>query len=262
MSDDNEIIDDIENDTDDANQVDDVQQDVVQDESLKGFMSKNDWIAAGKDAKDWRDPVEFRHKGELIKIKNELRREHDDQIKNLNLLHSVRLQHEREELIRRRDDAIDVADKAEVKRLDAQISSNYQQAELVKEPQQSSKPQEIQEWEADNPWSQDPSDPRLAFANSVCSSELAKGKSLASALRAVDREIAAKFLTQSGRESQMVESSRVAGGKRESNAVVWADLKSHELEAWKTGMFNNPKDKDGGKAAFLKAVANDRKGSK
>jgi hypothetical protein len=259
MSDENEVID--EAIIDDEQQVEQVVE-KEQDETIKGFMSKEDWVASGKDVADWRDPIEFRHRGEMIKLRNEMTRERDEQIKNLNLLHNIRLEREREDLLRMRDDAIDIADRAEVKRIDKQLESNYQQAALVKDPVQQAKAPEVAEWEAENPWCLDPTDPRLELANRVCSAELSKGSTLAKALREVDKAVAAKFVSPQKQSAQMVEGSRTAGGKRDAGGVIWAELTSEEKEAWDTGMFNNPKDKDGGKAAFLKTVANGRKGSK
>lgn len=258
MSEENEVID---------NAIDESQSpapeiEKVQDETIKGFMSKEDWVASGKDVADWRDPIEFRHRGEMIKLRNEMTRERDEQIKNLNLLHNIRLEREREDLLRLRDDAIDIADKAEVKRIDKQLESNYQQAALVKDPVAVNKAPEIEEWEAENPWCLDPTDPRLELANRVCSAALSKGATLAKALREVDKAVAAKFVSPQKQSTQMVEGSRTAGGKRDAGGVIWAELSAEELDAWSTGMFNNPKDKDGGKAAFLKTVANGRKGSK
>lgn len=258
MNEENEVID---NEIVDIPTPEDVQE-KPQDETIKGFMSKEDWVSAGKDVADWRDPVEYRHRGEMIKLRNEMTRERDEQIKNLNLLHNIRLEREREDLLLLRDNAIDIADKAEVKRIDKQLESNYQQASLVKDPVQQAKAPEVAEWEAENPWCQDPADPRLELANRVCSAELSKGATLAKALREVDKAISAKFASPQRQSSQMVEGSRTAGGKRDAVGVIWAELSRDELEAWGTGMFNNPKDKDGGKAAFLKTVANDRKGSK
>lgn len=246
----------IDND-DVAVEVEDTQESHQEEAKDPGFISKEDWVANGRDAKDWRDPVEYRHQGELIKQRNEMQRRYDDQIKNLNLLHEVRLQNEREELIRRRDEAIDVADRPEVKRLDAQIANNDRQVQLVQNQPENTKHQEVVEWEEENPWSQDANDPRLILANKVCSAQLAAGKTLAAALRAVDKEIAAKFTIPSKSNAQMVEGSRTASGKKEGATLSWGDLTSAEEKAysafpqgWKT------------KTDFLKAAFNARKGTK
>ena len=255
MSDVAEILDD-EVDLPDDKVDSEPEIEVAHGPSSPKHISKEDWVASGKDPDEWRSPREFRERGEFIDRIQKLERKNDSDIKNLNMLHEIRLKNEREELLRLRDDAIDVADRAEVKRLDAKISANEEQAEIVKNEPAPQKSQEVVEWEEENPWCNNPADPRLTLANSVFTSEMNKGRTMAAALRAVDREIAAKFTTPQKRTSPQVEGSRTAGGvKQNGSKLSWSQLTPTEEKCYVAGMWKNEDE-------FLKAVANDRKGSK
>lgn len=236
-------------------EVEEIQEEVSEqpepeDESMKGFVSKEEYVKRGGKPEDWRDPIEYKHKGEMIRLRKELKQDFESQIKNLNLLHEVRLQQERDELLKRRDDAIDTADKAEVKRLDAQIAANDKATQLIKDNPEPPKPQEIIEWEEENPWIFDQQDKRTILANKVLSAKLAEGKSLATALRAVDHELS-KLNPPKKDPSQLVEGSRVAGGKRENAGLSFSDLTPQEMKIWDAGLFKDKK-------AFLKSVENSR----
>ncbi len=224
----------------------------------RGYMSKDDWTASGKDPKDWVSEEVYKERGVRITETAALKRDFDNQIKNLSLLHQVQLKNQRDELFSRRDDAIDIADKAAVKALDKQIK-DLDDIERLNTPAPSpanAKAPEITEWESENPWCLNQNDPKTILANRVFSAALASGKTNAGALRAVDREIAAKFSERSGSPRQIAEGSRSAGGNRISaESVTMKTLSREEQKAWDSGLFSDEK-------AFLKAVVNDRKGAK
>ena len=224
----------------------------------KGHMSKEAWIAAGKDPEEWRDPVEFKWRGELIKQK----KEHEAQIKNLNFLHEQRLSMERASLLSQRDNAIDIADKAEVKRLDAAIANVDKQQDLLTQNQvvetQAKHPLEAQ-WEAENQWVFDQTDPRSSIAIAAYQDALQKGKTVAEALVIVDDYVDRKFGKVTKQTNQIVEPSRTAGGKRESSSgMSWSDLTPMDVK-----IFNEvwPKSGDAAKdkRAYLKAIADEKK---
>lgn len=224
----------------------------------KGHMSKEAWIAAGKNPDDWRDPVEFKWRGELIKQK----KEYEAQIKNLNFLHEQRLNSEREALLSKRDNAIEIADKAEVKRLDAAIANVDKQQNLLNQNQvveeQTKHPLEAQ-WEAENPWVLDRNDPRSAVAIAAYSDALQRGKSIAEALIILDDYVERKFGKATKQTNHLVEPSRTAGGKRESsNSMAWSDLTPTDIK-----IFNEVWPKSGDvhkdKRAYLKALADEKK---
>lgn len=228
-----------------------VQEEAKQDDDLKGFVSKEDWVASGKKEEDWRDPVEYKHRGELIRLKKELTQSFESQIKNLNAYHEIQLKQEREELLKLRDDAIDTANKAEVKRLDAKIAANELASDKLAMNVQMQKPAEIIEWEEEHPWINNPNDPRVDIANKILDSHLKSGKTLATALRLLDKELD-KLEEPKRQNSQIVEPSRTSGGKREAPGLGWGDLTAQEIKVFEAGLFK------GDKKAFLKAVENSR----
>lgn len=242
----------------------DIQQEVMEDVEQKQekpvddvkFFTKEQWLEMGRDPKDWRDPVEFKHKGELIRQKKELKEYFEaklnNELKTNNMMWEFRLKQEREELLAMRDDAIDIADKAQVKSIDAKLEANRLQTEMVsaQTAPQSQKPKEIEEWESDNPWIFNQDDPRVKIANGIVEATLAQGKTIAAALRAVDREMA-KLEVPKRSSGQLVEGSRVASSKREPMGLTWEDLTPQEIRAFESGMF-------GDKKTFLKTVQNTR----
>lgn len=241
----------------------DIQQEVVpeatQEDSAQQakddvtFYTREQWLEMGRDPKDWRDPVEFKHKGELIRQKKELKEYFDTQLKQTNMLWEAKLRQEREELLKLRDEAIEYANKDEVKKLDLKLDTNQKQTEMVASQNAAIAPKakEIEEWESENPWIFNPDDPRTKIANDIAALEIAQGKTIASALRAVDREIA-KLEAPKKSSSQLVEGSRVAASKRESMGITWDDLTPAETKVFDSGLFK------GDKKAFLKAVQNSR----
>jgi hypothetical protein len=248
----------------DVEPVEEVIQEKPVDESMQGFMSKEDYVAKGGNADDWRSPREFRERGELIKRTKAaeqrveaIERRTENEIKNLNMLHEIRLKSELEQLLRQRDDAIDVADKAEVKRIDRLIEANEDQTAIVQPQvqQQSQKAQEIQEWEADNPWCMNLDDPRTPLAQRIFSEELAKGSSTTKALIAVEKMLAAKFSKPDVNRDQHVESSRTAGKIQSSSKITWSQLTPQEERYYIPSQWASKED-------FLKAVVNIRKGDK
>jgi hypothetical protein len=224
----------------------------------RGYMTKEAWVASGKDPEDWVSPEGFKLRGEHIKQTQALKRDFDNQIKNLSLFHQIQLKNQREELLSKRDDAIDVADKAAVKAFDKQLKDldDLEKLNAPEAAEANTKAPQILEWEKANPWCFDPKDPRTALANKVFKALTAAGDSYEEALNGVNDAVKAKFSSKQTNVRQIAEGSRTAGGKRDDTAVLtMKNLTSEERKYWETGMFASEKD-------FLKAAANARKGEK
>jgi hypothetical protein len=223
----------------------------------RGYMTKEAWVASGKDPEDWVSPEGFKLRGEHIKQTQALKRDFDNQIKNLSLFHQIQLKNQREELLSKRDDAIDVADKAAVKAFDKQLKDLDDIEKLnTPEPTATTKAPEILEWEQENDWSQDPNDPRLKIANKVFQEAISSGKTYATALRMVDKKISETFSSKQTNVRQIAEGSRTAGGKRDDvGTLSMKNLTREEQHAWDSGLYDNEKD-------FLKTVALYRKEAK
>lgn len=262
MADANENLDDIFEDgasvTEEAEPKQAEQEEHHDDAAPRGYMTKDAWVASGKPAGDWVSEEIFKERGYHIKQTTALKRDFENQIKNLSLLHQVQLRNQREELVSKRDDAIDVADKAAVKAFDKQIK-DLDDIEKLNTPsvaRANAKPAEISEWESENPWCLDQKDARTIFANRIFSEALSQGKTNAGALRAVDKEVAAKFSAKSTEPRQIAEGSRNSGNSRaDSGAVTMKTLTREEQKIWEAAVWPDEK-------SFLKAVANYRKGEK
>ena len=249
----------IEDVFDDPENIEEVESEVEAEEKkpeTRGYMTKEAWTASGKNPDEWVSEEIFIERGENIKRNAALKKDFENQIKNLSLLHQLQLKQQREDLLSKRDDAIEIADKDAVRQYDKKIK-DLDDIEKLSTPAKvdQSKAPEILEWEADNEWSADPADPRLKLANMVFSNAIAQGKTIAGALRMVDKEIDAKFSNKSSSPRQVVEGSRVASGKREASTPTMDTLTKEEKSIWDLGMFSDKKD-------FLKAVATARKEAK
>lgn len=239
----------------------------------KGHMSKEDWIADGRDANEWKSPEDWERDGKWIKEIKKREAENSRQMAELNrynktqvdLLH-IQLSQAQQELASlnaRRDDAIDIADKSAVKDLDKQIRNAEIRQDIIKEnlqPQQQQLDKDVVAWEKANGWIFDGNDPRSIIAQSTYNKAIAEGFTPKQALREVDNEIAAKISTSKGGQ-QLAETSKSSGKKESVSAVTWNSLTKNDLDMWNTGAFENPRlSVAENKERFLKAVANSRKG--
>lgn len=219
-----------------------------------GYLDKDAWIAAGKDPDKWVSKEVHAARGEHIQQTRALKREFENQIKNLNLLHEVQLRQQREALMSKRDDAIDIADKDAVRAIDKQIKELDKLEALTQVEQTPSKPPEVLEWEADNPWCHDANDPRLTLANRIYMDAVNGGKTIATALRMVDKEISSKFSDRRSSQGQIVEGSRTSTSRKTGDdPITMKSLTAEEKKIWEANLFPTEKE-------FLKAVANSRKG--
>lgn len=228
---------------------------VVNKNLPRSYMSQEQWVAEGRDPKDWRDPTEFIAKGVEIK----LRKEFNERLRNLNTLHEVQVSQLRSQLMADRDEAIDIADKDAVKRIDAQIATLNEQEQVIKQNniQEPSKDPLEAQWEQDNPWIYDEKDPRRNVAIAAYNSAINSGKSIPEALSIVDDYIARKFAKPEKNHSPMVESNKGAPAKAK-DGMSWNDLSDSDKK-----IFNSTWPKTGNdandKRNFLKAMADSKR---
>jgi len=236
------------------------------DPAPRGYMTKDAWVASGKEPGDWVSEEVFKERGERIKqtaaLKKEnaeIRRDFDNQVKNLTLFHQIQIKNQREELLSKRDDAIDIADRSAVKAYDKQLKELDDIEKLnVAQPaaSENAKDPAVSKWEKQNDWCFDQEDPRTILANKIFKSLTAAGESYEEALSAVDTAISAKFSEKKPGARQIAEGSRTAGGNRaDTGALSMKTLTREEQHAWDSGLYDDPKE-------FLKTVALYRKEAK
>jgi hypothetical protein len=223
----------------------------------KGYMDKDAWVAAGKDPEEWVSPEVFKERGIRIEETSKLRKqlsqiqqEADNRIANLNKLHRIQLENERNKLLVDRDNAIETADKAEVRRLDKALEENQElQKDLQDVPQ---KPPAVAEWEAENPWIYDPEDPRTAPAIAAFTEAAKAGKTEAMCIIAAERaaskiSVSAPVVKRTPTSAADAPKARqVSGGKIQ---LTMKDISSEERQM--RSFFSS-------EAEFLKAVADSR----
>jgi hypothetical protein len=223
----------------------------------KGYKTKEDLIAEGKDPSGWLPPEAFAERKERFKVETKYRRELEDmrnQMASLNKFHSRQLELTRSQLEKQREDAVLTADLKEVKRLDGELE-DLKQAQPAQQVQKL--PEEI-EWEADNPWINDPDDPRTPVAQRIYVEQLKAGKTPATAMRAIDREIPKLFGDAPKVERRPAapasDSSKTPAAKRGNDAptVTWDSLSADEQAIYDSSVWPT-------KSEFLKSVANSRR---
>jgi hypothetical protein len=190
------------------------------------------------------------------------REEDNRRLTNVAFLQQQQITRLRADLESRRDDAIDVGDRTAVKAYDKQLRDLDTEESLIKEPvqQQSSIPPEVQEWNEENAWLT-ADHPLKSVANDVFIKAMNDGKTIAGALRLVDKELAKHKdePTQKRVASRsMVDSpSRGAVSRSDSAGLRMSDCTREERE-----MFNEFYKPSGiSEKEFLKSVSESRKGN-
>jgi hypothetical protein len=239
--------------------------------AVKMHISKDEWIAQGRDPELWVPPEVFKERTQRINETNKLRQENAKlkaereadarRLTNVAFLQQQQITRMKAELEQRRDDAIDVGDRNAVKALDRQIRDLDTEESLIKEPVvQSNIPPEVQEWNEENAWLTS-DHPLKGLANDVFVKAMNEGKTIAGALRVVDRELAKhkdepapkKVATKSIVDSP----SRGSVAKSDSVSLRFEDCTREEKE-----MFNEFYKPSGATLKeFLKDVSLARKGN-
>lgn len=227
----------------------------------KGYKTKEELIAEGKDPKGWLPPEAFAERKERFKMESKYRKEMEalkSDIDQLNQFHKVQLERQRNELIAKKEDAILVADVKGVKEADKQIAElDKQIKQEVAAPQ---KTQEEIEWEDENPWIFDENDPRTPIAIDAYRKALSEGKTIATSLRSIDNAIKKIEPPKIERKQAhgVADSSKNNVHKKGSDApsVSWSSLSSQDEAIY----YDVYEPQGTSKSDFLKIVANSRRG--
>jgi hypothetical protein len=257
----------------DSNTENEVVEEVKQEAKeapVKLHISQEDWIAQGRDPELWVPPEVFKERTQRInetsKLKQEnarLRAEREEdnrRLTNVAFLQQQQITRLRSELDQKRDDAIEIGDKAAVKAYDKQLRDLDTEESLIKDaPKQTPNiPPEVSEWNAENSWLT-PDHPLQPVANDVFVKAINEGKTIAGALRLVDKELAKRRQdepTQRNKPTKsIVDSPRGAVSRSESVTLKMSDCTREERE-----MFNEFYKPSGiTEKEFLKSVADSRK---
>jgi hypothetical protein len=242
---------------------DEAQQETPKTGADKMFIDKETWVKQGRDPELWVSPDVFRERAERIKLKSQLnqqQREFERRLELNNRMHQVQLDRQRQELEARKENAILEADTKEVKRIDKELRDIDELEQSIKPVpvEQSGIPPEVIEWNAENQWLT-ADHPLRGQINEAYSNAIAEGKTIAGALRAVDR-LAAQLLKSEPAQKKtpraIVDSPKGGAVVKSQSNLSWSSLTSQEQaiydEVWA--------DAGVSKKEYLQSVADSKKG--
>lgn len=200
----------------------------------------------------------FNARGEFIgrlktqdKRINDMQSDFNTRLDNTNKIHKAQMDLQKDELIRKRDDAIDLADRESANKFQESIDSLNVTAEAAPANNQQAS---LDAWNQANPWVFQ-SGPKSVYAQSQLNTYLQHGQDIGRALSSVDADIAREFpAINTNRDKHPVsEGGSRPGGKRAPSAITMSDLTTEERAIYKhmPGTWKS-------EAAFLKAVQDSR----
>lgn len=221
-----------------------------------GWLDKDAWVEAGRDAKEHRSAEIFIERGEWIGKQKELTKrmdkmQHDFETReaNANLLRNKQIESDRAQLIAERSSAVNDDDVAGVNAAQNKID-NLQQPVDVQQPIDPV----FTRYQADNGWLSTGSD-EANFAISQVSHYQSLGMDATACLNAMEKDMESKFpKAQAVPPASMAEGGSKPGTKPAAGKITMSDLTAEENKIWN----NNSHMWKGDKKVFLQAVKDAR----
>jgi len=214
------------------------------------------------DPDNWRPAKQFLEYGDLVsQTKNMqkqiqgMKKNHNEQISNLNLFHRAQLDTKEKDVEHRLNKAVEDGDTAAASVALKEHNAIQKERDKIQAAPDDDNPQRfIDEWEMNNEWAFDKNNPKTGFANKAFSVATNKGMTVPEALEFVDSQIALKFpskasntnLNRLENPSSLQGKSGAKSQKLSMSQVSSAELKLREI-------FSSDD-------SFLTAVSNSRKG--
>ena len=218
-----------------------------------GWKDFDDYVAEGGDPAKWKTADAFNTYGELIGTVKKKEVEFQQRLQGVQQLAEARLAAQREELLAKRDAAIELGDVKEVHKIEKQMSAIPQPM-----PQMHPEIHILNEWNAKNAWVNEKT-AKGAFARELWADFQRSNTPVSQALAAIDEAVAREFpAPKAPPPARIPESEKGRGsagfGKSQAKAVTMETLTAQERSIWeKTGHFW--KDQK----AFLQSVTDSRK---
>jgi len=199
----------------------------------------------------------FNARKELIKEIRVQKKRVDDletnfntRLDNSNKLHQQQMNAQKAELVRKRDEAIDLADRETANQIQGDIDNLNVPVEPAVNTQQSA----LDNWNQSNPWIFQ-GGPKSAYAQSQLNLYLQQNQPVSAALSNVDADIAREFpaINPNRENHPSSEGGSKPGGKRATQALTMADLTHQEQN-----IYNKMPGTWESEAVFLKAVQDSR----
>ena len=239
------------------------QQEAPKTGADKMFIDKETWVKQGRDPELWVSPEVFRERTERIKLKsqmNQQEREFNRRLELNNRMHQIQLDRQRQELESRKENAILEADTKEVKRIDKELRDIDALEQTIKPPPvaQSGIPPEVIEWNAENQWLTE-DHPLRGQINETYANAIAEGKTIAGALRAVDKLAAQLLKSEPAQKKQpraIVDSPKGGAVVKSQSNLSWESLSSQDKSIYDELYA----DAGVSKKEYLQSVADSKKG--
>ncbi len=155
----------------------------------KGWQTKDDWIASGKDPDEWISASHFNKNGDIFKQMQSLKagvKASEQRIADNNEFWKAKLEMEKEALLSQRNEAIEDADVSQVNKLDGQIQKIDAQAAKLEKPEQVVAQEDI---DAENTYFASLTPMQQAYANQIAAPYLSQGLSGPDLVEAIDAQI-------------------------------------------------------------------------
>lgn len=239
----------------------------VEQASKGGWMPLDDWKAKGKDSDDWVSAKKFNERGQMMDSISSLRKQVDSQandfgnrIASLTKLHEAQAKQAIANLVDKRDQAVDLADRDAVNKIQGEIDDiNAAPVPQAQPPAANEHPDQhlLNEWNTNNPWIREVT-PKSDFAIGSFNRHCAAGRSTAEAITMAEADLRKEFPPINSRRDNApsVEGGRSKPGQRSARKLTWGDLSATEVKLFDNmpGVFS--------KDEYLTAVTDDRKGNK
>ena len=223
-----------------------------------GWKPLEEFVADGKDPENWVSPEVYNERGRFLRqIKNQ-KREFErtldekvgERVQGVKKLYEARIA----DLNALKHSAIEDGNVETVRQIDEQIDDLRQNTPVHNPyiPPQLHPAEEA--WNAQNPWINE-AGPKTEYAQLRYQDYRSRNISVEDALKAVDRDVEAKFPNKQTKIPPSEKGSGSGGfNRKKSNSVSSNDLTMEEKSLWK----NAPELWDNDENAFLKAVADAR----
>lgn len=176
--------------------VEEVEEKPVQS-NRKGHKTKEEWENAGRDPDAWVDETEFGRREQYVKemdnVKRkmaDMERENSQRLENQRAFMDMQAKQRVEDLQVKLNEAAAIADVEEVNRIQGQMANVPIMPNI---PQQAPQiPQEVDQWNHDNPWIKD-NTPKAVYARNQYMHYGGKGLTEADALDLMKKDIAREY---------------------------------------------------------------------
>ncbi len=184
----------------------------------KGWQTKEDWTAAGKDPEEWISATHFNKNGDIFKQMQVLKngqKNQDKRISDNNAYWQAQLATQKQSLEAAKEVAIEDSDKAAVKKIDKELAANEQQSNQLNE---SAKPEQAapEDLQIENNYFNDLKQGHVGYAQQAAAhfinSQSLSGQEL---VDAVEAEVNKQYnITKAPAKNERREKASVTDGKK------------------------------------------------